>query len=145
LSHQHVAYRSSRLTRPDGSSTGLRPGDRAPDVEVTVPGGGANRLHSVLRGTRHVLLVSRRIDLSAVEWECLQPFRDLFAVAVGDFSGGGRSASVHLVRPDGYLAARGALHRMDAIVDYLEQLAGGQARQPDRAEVPRLERLQRQR
>jgi 2-polyprenyl-6-methoxyphenol hydroxylase-like FAD-dependent oxidoreductase len=128
LGHQDVAYPSSRLTRHEGGWAGLRPGDRAPDVNVAVPAGGTRRLYEVLRGTRHVLLVSAADQLGASERDELSRFRDVVDVVVGGFAPErpaprrGRGAPVSLIRPDGYLAARGHTDRMTGILAYLRQV-----------------------
>ena len=57
MSHIHVAYATSPLTRPGGGRAGIQPGQRAPDLDVT--GSGRNsRLYELLRHGRHVLLIS---------------------------------------------------------------------------------------
>ncbi|MDQ6675512.1 MAG: FAD-dependent monooxygenase [Chloroflexota bacterium] len=133
LSQQHIGYSSSRLTRHEGGSDGVRPGDRAPDVDVMVPGGGMVRLYEVLRGTRHVMLVSSADHLGAFERDELWRLRDIFDVVVGSFApqhaalGRGRGESVYLIRPDGYIAARGHTDQLTGILDYLRQVF----REPD--------------
>ena len=57
ISHIRVAYPSSAPTRPGRGRDGLRPGERAPDLEVT-GNEGRTRLYEVLRHGRHVLLIS---------------------------------------------------------------------------------------
>ncbi|MDQ6673681.1 MAG: hypothetical protein M3069_23550, partial [Chloroflexota bacterium] len=127
LSQQHIAYPSSRLTHHQGGSDGVRPGDRTPDLDVVVPGGGRMRLYEVLRGTRHVMLVSSADQLAAFERDELWRFRHTFDVVVGSFAprhaGPGRGGeSVYLIRPDGYIAARGHTDRLSGILDYLRQV-----------------------
>ena len=107
LSQVHVTYRHSSLTRHDGGArwAALRPGDRAPDVCVVVPGTGPLRLYEALRRGRHLLLVA---DPGAAQ--ALAEFGALFDVVVhGAFGRSGRTEreSVWLIRPDGYLAATG--------------------------------------
>jgi hypothetical protein len=67
MTHHHVAYGSSRLTRPARRWAGLRPGDRMGDVPV-VAGQGPCRLYEALRRGRHALLCSDRggLDRSAL-------------------------------------------------------------------------------
>jgi 2-polyprenyl-6-methoxyphenol hydroxylase-like FAD-dependent oxidoreductase len=131
LSQQHIAYPSSRLTHHQGGSDGVRPGDRTPDLDVVVPGGGRMRLYEVLRGTRHVMLVSSADQLAAFERDELWRFRHIFDVVVGSFaperSARGRGGEVYLIRPDGHIAARGHTRRLTGILDYLRQVF----RQPD--------------
>lgn len=132
----HVAYPSSRLTRSDGGRGAPRPGDRAPDIAVSGPE-GATRLHQVLRCRTHVLVVSGAPFLDVLKRPELRPYRGLLEIVSGDFKRArrllpSRAASVVLVRPDGYIAARGSLNRMPAVLDYLRQLF----RTPRAAEVP---------
>lgn len=128
LSQQHIAYSSSRLTRHEGGLGRVRPGDRAPDVDVVAQVDGTKRLYEVLRGTRHVMLVSSVDQLGAFERDELWRFRDIFDVVVGSFApehrapGRGRGESVYLIRPDGYIAACGHKHRMTGVLDYLRQV-----------------------
>ena len=87
----HVAYRSSRL------AIGASAGDRMPDVQVD---GG--RLYEVLRSRKHVLVTPRsRVGLER------HP-EDIDVVS---------GKETVLVRPDGYVAARGA-----AVHAYMNQV-----------------------
>jgi 2-polyprenyl-6-methoxyphenol hydroxylase-like FAD-dependent oxidoreductase len=128
----HVAYPVSRLTQPDRYRGGVRPGDRAPDIDVLV-GDHRARLHGVLRSGRHVL-VTPRADLAgaAAAASALGP-QDAVDVVTSDFEAapgsGGRDGLVFLVRPDGYVAARGRPGDTRAIVSYLRAIRGA-GRQP---------------
>jgi 2-polyprenyl-6-methoxyphenol hydroxylase-like FAD-dependent oxidoreductase len=97
LSQVHVSYHRSSLTRRARLSTGLRPGDRAPDLRVVVRGRDM-RLYEALREKRHILLLTR-----GSEARCIAGFRDVTDIASCSLKG-----APWLVRPDGYLAARGA-------------------------------------
>jgi 2-polyprenyl-6-methoxyphenol hydroxylase-like FAD-dependent oxidoreductase len=126
LSQVHAAYPASRLTRPDGTWGRPRPGDRAPDIVVAGPA-ERSRLYEVLRSGRHVLLVSGSDPVGISESPVLRPYRNVLAVVGGDFDSRritlrGRAGPVHLIRPDGYIAARGRLGEMAAVLDYLRQL-----------------------
>src|SRR5215469_16649981 len=125
----HVAYPVSRLTQPDRYRGGVRPGDRAPDIDVLV-GDHRARLHEVLRAGRHVL-VTRRADLAATA--SALGSQDEVDVVTSDFEAapwsGGRNGLVFLVRPDGYVAARGRPGDTRAIVSYLRAIRGA-GRQP---------------
>jgi 2-polyprenyl-6-methoxyphenol hydroxylase-like FAD-dependent oxidoreductase len=128
LSQVHVSYSASSLTRPDGAWGGPRPGDRAPDVPVAGHAGSTG-LYQVLRGGRHVLLVSGPDPAGMAASPALRPYGDVLAIVGGDFDGRrltlrGRAGRVHLVRPDGHIAARGRLDQMAAVLDYLGQLFG---------------------
>lgn len=88
LSQIGVDYRGSRLARWGG-------GERVPDWEV-VEEGRPLRLYDLLRRRRHVLLLPDTTLPSELE-----PHRTHFAIVVSD------GARITLVRPDGYVAARG--------------------------------------
>lgn len=87
----HVAYRSSRL------AVGASAGDRMPDVQVD---GG--QLYEALRSRNHVL-VTPRPPIG------LERYAEHIDVVLG--------TEKVLVRPDGYVAARGA-----AVHDYINQV-----------------------
>jgi 2-polyprenyl-6-methoxyphenol hydroxylase-like FAD-dependent oxidoreductase len=115
LGQVHIAYRSSRLTRPDGARRELRPGDRVPDLEV-MQNERRTSLYAALRQGVHVLLVAGNRVETVADFPDLQPYRNrLLVLASTDRSLPGHTGSVHLVRPDGYLAARG----MRGVVSYL--------------------------
>ena len=64
---------------------------------------------------------------SALANPALKPYRDLFEVVTrgsGDARAfrGSRAGSVFLVRPDGYLAARGRPDRLETVLGYLQEL-----------------------
>jgi len=111
---------------------GVRPGDRAPDIDVLV-GDHRARLHDVLRSGRHVL-VTPRADLAgaAAAASALGP-QDAVDVVTSDVEAaprsGGRDGLVFLVRPDGYVAARGRPGTPRAIVSCLRAIRGT-GRQP---------------
>jgi 2-polyprenyl-6-methoxyphenol hydroxylase-like FAD-dependent oxidoreductase len=128
MSHHHVAYRASRLTRPDRALSRPRPGDRAPDIEV-VGTAGTLRLHQALRGGRHLLLLSDADPLAPFDWRDLLPYQDEMEVVWGLFDRanrfrGRRAGTVFVIRPDGYIAARGASKRLSRVLDYLRQVFG---------------------
>src|SRR5579864_4966876 len=120
ISHVHVAYPSSPLTRPDRNRAGVRPGERVPDLEVTADGRPA-RLYEVLRRGRHVLLmpwpggdVPPGMRIWADQIEVVTASADLAGPVVP-------AGSIHLLRPDGYLAARGTAANLTG---YLNMLFG---------------------
>jgi len=133
----NVAYPASSLIRPGPGRGPLRPGERAPDFEVRTRE-GTSRLFTVLRRGRHVIVVAGADPGRALAGPALDPYRDLFEVvtrAPGDARAwpGGRAGSVVLVRPDGYVAARGRPGRLPRVLDYLQELSGGtQTDQPGR-------------
>ena len=122
VSQIHVRYASSALTCPDHGRSGVRPGQRVSDVLVTSDG-GTFRLYEVLRRGRHVLLVSARGPGRGVP-AALQAWRDQITVAEVT-EGLGAPGRLHLIRPDGYVAARGSPDRPGRLLDYLQQLFGG--------------------
>jgi 2-polyprenyl-6-methoxyphenol hydroxylase-like FAD-dependent oxidoreductase len=125
LSHEHVTYSSSSLTQFDPRSSGMRPGDPAPDVPVAVPGDSSvTRLYEALRSTRHVLLVGSTSDPWSLEHSELRRFRQVVDVVVGDFEHACAGAA-WLVRPDGYIAASGTAERMPAVLEYLRRVFAG--------------------
>jgi len=140
MGHIDVSYPSSPLTHPDGKREGVQPGQRAPDLEVTSHG-EKTRLYEVLRRGRHVLLIpgsdpggdwQRRMHL----WHDQV---DVITTANGRPGQPGHhsSGSVCLLRPDGYVAARGSVARPDNVLDYLHRLfATRGARQPAPASGP---------
>ena len=134
ISHIHVAYPSSPLTCPGGSRSGVQPGERAPDFEVTGNGGKA-RLYEVLRHGQHVLLISGPGPAGDLQSRMLL-WQDQVDVVIEAKSrtarpGLGCPGSVWLLRPDGYVAARGSVASPDNLLDYLHRLFGSTgARQP---------------
>jgi 2-polyprenyl-6-methoxyphenol hydroxylase-like FAD-dependent oxidoreductase len=117
ISHTGVAYPASQLTYPGRGGRGgpsLCPGERAPDLEVT-GSGGTSRLYEVLRFGRHVLLSP---DGNPPPWA--RPDQ----VVVVRAADGRADRSVYLLRPDGYVAARGSLARSESLLGYLRQVFG---------------------
>jgi 2-polyprenyl-6-methoxyphenol hydroxylase-like FAD-dependent oxidoreductase len=119
ISHIHVAYPSSPLTRPDRNRAGVRPGQRVPDLEVTANGKPA-RLYEVLRRGRHVLLVPGPGGDLPPEMR-IWPGRIEVVTAPAALAPAG---IIYLLRPDGYLAARGSAANPDNLTGYLHALFG---------------------
>ena len=129
ISHIHVSYASSSLTHPDRSRGGVRPGQRMPDLEVTSDG-RTTRLYEVLRHGRHVLLMPSRSGGQDLP-PGLDACRDQIEVAIeaaAAADGLGPAGSMYLVRPDGYVAARGSAASPGRLLDYLRQLSGDAGR-----------------
>jgi len=124
----HVGYPGSSLTWPDRGRGRPRPGQRAPDIKV-LSRDGPSRLFTVLRRGRHVMVVAGADPDSALASPVLEPYRDLFEVVArgsGDARAfrGSRAGAVFLVRPDGYIAARGRPDRLETVLGYLRELSG---------------------
>ena len=119
ISHVNVAYPSSPLTRSDGKGAGVRPGERVPDWDVTADGKPA-RLYEVLRRGRHVLLTwgpGGELPPGVQSWVDQMEV----VTAPADRAHAGRN---YLLRPDGYLAARGSATNPDSLTGYLHVLFG---------------------
>ncbi len=128
LSHVYVAYPPGPLVRPDRGRRGPRPGQRMPDITVRA-GDQASTLHRVLRGGRHVLVVPPAGSASVVADATFGRYRAEVDVVTADsaemhFLQNDGTAPVVLVRPDGYVAARGRLDSTHAIIWYLRDLFG---------------------
>ena len=140
ISHIHVAYPSGAPTRPGRGRDGLRPGERAPDLEVT-GNEGRTRLYEVLRHGRHVLLISGPGPGRDLQPK-MRPWQDQIDVVTQANSrtarpGAGSAENVYLLRPDGYVAVRGSVTRPDSLLDYLHRLFGTtRAPQPAPASAP---------
>ncbi len=130
ISHVGVAYPASPLTRPGRGRTGLRPGERAPDLEVT-GSEGKTRLHEVLRRGRHILLISGPGQGGPDQDGAVPPWARLWTDQVVVATAANGRANLHLpaghvylLRPDGYTAARGTATSPDDLLDYLQRLFG---------------------
>jgi 2-polyprenyl-6-methoxyphenol hydroxylase-like FAD-dependent oxidoreductase len=142
ISHIDVAYPSSTLTHPGRRRDGLQPGERAPDLDVT-GNEGKTRLYEVLRHGRHVLLISGPgPGPGGALQPKMRPWQDQIDVVTKENSGTDRpglgpAENIYLLRPDGYVAARGSVTRPDSLLDYLHRLFGTtRARQPTPASAP---------
>jgi len=121
ISHIHVAYPSSPLTHPDRIRAGIRPGQRAPDLEVTA-NGQSTRLYQSLRQGRHVFLMPGQEpgrDLPPV----MRIWQDQIEVVTAP-DGFALEGGSYLLRPDGYVAARGSAANPGNLVSYLRLLFG---------------------
>jgi len=120
LSQVSVSYPASPLVQADGGRREPKPGHRFPDVEVRTEK-GTTRLHRVLGGGRHVLLLSSAEARVALDSTGPGPCPWLVDVVEG--CAGARDGFA-LVRPDGVLAARGSGKDVHRITTYLHQLCG---------------------
>jgi len=121
---------------------GPKPGDRVPDVALgPAPGSGdPERLHELLRGTKHVLLLfgevgeavgglarehAEEVDTYRVSRD---PVPDRDGRTIHDPGGGlhrrfgVHSSAVYLIRPDGYLAYRAAPPDPARLAAYLSRV-----------------------
>jgi hypothetical protein len=117
----NVSYTSSPPTHPDKNRTGFRPGRRVPDLEVTADG-RTTRLYEILRRGRHVLLITGSQPGGDLPPQIRVWLDQLEVVTAPD--GPGPAGSIYLLRPDGYVAARGPVANPGHLVDYLHQLLG---------------------
>ena len=85
-------------------------------------------LHRVLRGGRHVLIVPAGHLASVLSDSGLRAFSSDIEVVTGDVAQAPRPDNgtwpVILVRPDGYVAARGRPGSMHSVTGYLRYLFG---------------------
>lgn len=136
LSQISVAYPSSPLNQPDRGRHGPKPGERVPDIEV-LSDYGKTRLYEMLGRGRHVLLVSAPGVRRRLESAGLSAYNDFIDVAVGRLgtnrSHDSRHATFALVRPDGFLAARGVGNELDKVMDYLRLFLGRTDANPSRS------------
>jgi len=98
---------------------------------------GETRLYEVLGRGRHVLLVSAPDVRRRLESAGLSVYNDFLDVAVGRLgtnrSHDSRHATFALVRPDGFLAARGVGNEVDKVMDYLRLFLGRTDANPSRS------------
>ncbi|HEY2638873.1 MAG TPA: FAD-dependent monooxygenase [Streptosporangiaceae bacterium] len=123
----NVGYSGSPITHPDRSRHHPRPGDRVPDMPV-ITADRPSSLFRVLPTGCHVLLVRGARADYVRESMAGMPYRDLVQIATMAPNGTsgprpGVRPLVYLVRPDGYLAARGTPERLGSVHDYLRSLA----------------------
>ena len=138
----NVGYPASSLTRPDRGRGRPRPGQRVPDIEVRTRE-GTSRLFSVLRRGRHVMVVTGADPSGDLASPALQPYQDLFDVVTRGPRGArafrSRAGSVVLVRPDGYIAARGRPGLPETMLGYLRDLSGeAEVARPSQRQHPTL-------
>jgi 2-polyprenyl-6-methoxyphenol hydroxylase-like FAD-dependent oxidoreductase len=116
LSQVYVSYPPGALVRKDGGRGAPKAGQRVPDLPVR-SGGRAGTLHGALRAGRHVLVVAPAHAASVLGDPAVRA--NAADLDVVEATGAGR---VLLVRPDGYVAARGKPGDLRAISAYLRDL-----------------------
>jgi 2-polyprenyl-6-methoxyphenol hydroxylase-like FAD-dependent oxidoreductase len=143
LSQVSVGYPSSPLNQPDRGRRGPKPGERVPDLEV-LSDYGKTRLYEVLGRGRHVLLVSALGVRTRLESAGLSEYNDFVEVVVGRLGTDPHHKSRHgtfaLVRPDGFLAARGVGNDVEKVMDYLRELLRRTDANPGRSVTTALAR-----
>ncbi|HEY6278986.1 MAG TPA: FAD-dependent monooxygenase [Streptosporangiaceae bacterium] len=141
LSQVYVAYPADPAASSGRGRGGPRPGQRMPDIKVQADG-AATTLHAVLRSRRPVLVIPAARAASVVDDAGLRPYqKDVNAVIRGAGETprmrNGAAGPVILVRPDGYVAARGRAGDLHAVTAYLRKLFGDAASPADApADVP---------
>ena len=130
LSQVYVAYPpdGSVLTSAGSGRGRPQPGQRMPDLELTV-GGRDTTLYTVLRGGRHVLVVPATDSADLLAGSALWAYRrDLeIATATPRQSAILRrqgAAPIILIRPDGHVAALGSPASLHAVTGYFRTLFG---------------------
>jgi 2-polyprenyl-6-methoxyphenol hydroxylase-like FAD-dependent oxidoreductase len=122
LSQVSVSYRTGGLVLPDRGGRGPRPGERVPDVALRVDG-RTMRLHEVLRSGRHVLVIAGPDAGPAA----LADPGGLVDVVDGRLDATDGAGAFALVRPDGFLAARGSRRDAGTLAEYLRGVRGAPA------------------
>jgi 4,5-epoxidase len=117
----NASYTSSPLTHRDKNRTGFRPGRRVPDLEVGADG-RTTRLYEILRRGGHVLLITGSQPGGDLPPQMRVWLDQLEVVTAPDDPG--PAGSIYLVRPDGYIAARGSVANPGHLIDYLHLLFG---------------------
>jgi 2-polyprenyl-6-methoxyphenol hydroxylase-like FAD-dependent oxidoreductase len=131
ISQVSVAYPGPQARRDRGRGT-PKAGQRMPDIGVRA-GGQAATLHGALRGGRHVLVVPAACAASVLSDPGLRPYWADLDVVTGEAGPAPRIRNdgpgpVVLVRPDGYVAARGRPGNVHAVTGYLRDLFSEPAR-----------------
>jgi len=129
LTEVAIHYRGSRLSRDERSALtrlrarrgGVRAGERAPDAAVSDAAGGATSLFALLRGGRHVLLLSAGVPagLAAAVQRAYPDLVDCAVLRDPSPPYGACTATAILVRPDGYIGYLGAPAAAPRLVAHL--------------------------
>ena len=141
ISQISLNYRKSPLSLAEGRSVPIHPGDRMPDLEVTIltrsgnlsPDGQTTRLFALMDPSCFTILYSNITDAAKTHAEIqktIGPWHFLMqgfqiapagpgAEANANFENvAGSSSSIILVRPDGYVAFTGSEHSVPALAKY---------------------------
>ncbi len=132
VSQTNISYRHSELSvdGPGAAARGWRAprsGDRAPDVDL----GDGRRLHTLLHGARHTLLLFEGAPddaaMRALGAEIASAYEALMHEVLLSGGGaahrryGGSRGAIYLIRPDGYITVRGAPTDASALLRLLAQ------------------------
>ncbi len=139
ISQISLNYRESPLSVSEGHSSPIHPGDRLPDLKVTVLTRGGNlnpdlktaRLFELMDPSSFTLFYSSitdparthaEIQRTIAPWHYLMPgfqIAPAASEAKADFQNVfGASSAIILVRPDGYVAFTGTEHSVPALAKY---------------------------
>jgi 2-polyprenyl-6-methoxyphenol hydroxylase-like FAD-dependent oxidoreductase len=132
LSQTWIGYRDSPVIDGRYSSGRVRPGDRLPHLTWTDEHGQSKRLHDVVNGTDHIVLVTN----DGHGWQQARAALTAFKLAprwvsipsqarVALKQLGAERPTLFLVRPDGHLAARASLEGQTEFVTFVERVYGG--------------------
>ena len=137
-----LTYRGSSLARDLDDATGIRAGDRAPDVTCVRAGSGEQvRLYDLFRGPHFTLLVfgdQPTFPLPTVSENALRVYTIARRENTGENANhtlvesegqasrayGIRGDALILIRPDGYIGLTGGTISQEPLIDYLREVIG---------------------
>jgi 2-polyprenyl-6-methoxyphenol hydroxylase-like FAD-dependent oxidoreductase len=120
LTEMDLHYHDSPLTlTPQSAARHPAPGERAPDLPLTVPGGGASRLHDILATGKFAVLsvAATGVNLPGV-------LQSVATAAGAGVASGYEAGHVYLIRPDAYVALSTKDGDTAAIIAALHRLVG---------------------
>ena len=120
LTEMDLHYHDSPLTlTPQSAARHPAPGERAPDLPLTVPGGGASRLHAILATGKFAVLsvAATGVNLPGV-------LQSVATAAGAGVASGYEAGHVYLIRPDAYVALSTKDGDTAAIIAALHRLVG---------------------
>jgi 2-polyprenyl-6-methoxyphenol hydroxylase-like FAD-dependent oxidoreductase len=137
-----LTYRGSSLARDLDDATGIRAGDRAPDVTCVRAGSGEQvRLYDLFRGPHFTLLVfgdQPTFPLPTADENALRVYTIARLENTGENANhtlvesegqasrayGIRGDALILIRPDGYIGLAGGTISQEPLIDYLREVIG---------------------
>ncbi|TAL89004.1 MAG: FAD-binding monooxygenase [Candidimonas sp.] len=121
LTEMDLHYRNSPLTlTSQGAARRPSLGERAPDIPLSVGGGGASRLHEILATGKFAVL---SVAAAAVTLPDAVQFISTAAGAATDQNY--EAGHVYLIRPDAYVVMSTKSDNTAAIISVLERIAAG--------------------